>query len=262
MDFSIEKMPLSTRNLSFDQLGKSCQYNVRTWAVAQDVSKALIVLDDELIGDTFFTAAKALIAANEIEPFAIYSIGFDVDSFGDLHQKRAKFLTMQPVDLRAIGVKETGRGNDLLSFIKQTVVPSLFDSHPNLSEAPILAGYSLSGLFAMLAAHEEPSLFADIIAISPSLFIDRDILDKCTELLRSNEHMRLFLAAGALENDRMLTALDQHMHELVGQLGADLSLEFGSRISTTILESQTHASSQFAAVPMALKHLVGKNSDV
>ena len=250
-------MPLFASDSHFADTGEQNIFNVRRWIPFDNVSNAIVVLDHELIGEATISAAKAMLVGGEIAPIAIYSVGFDAERFGDLYRKRANYLTMEAVDLEALGLEKTGSGPKLLSFLEKRVLPTIASELPHLKVRPALAGYSLGGLFALKAAVQYPHLFGDISAFSPSLFLDSEAQAGLAALLSLDQTRRLFLAAGKLEEDRDQTGLKQHMFELVAEMGASLENDYGDRVVTRIIESETHFSLPFSTVPAMLRHLFG-----
>lgn len=254
LDQPIENIPLFSTELDPALVG-SDGYIIRRWVPCADVSQAMVVLDHELIGEALIGAARAMLVGGEIVPTAIYTVGFDTDQFGKLYRKRAEHLTMAPVDLGMLGIEKTGSGPKLLSFLQKRVLPTIALELPHLKARPALAGFSLSGLFALQAATQFPHLFGDISAFSPSLFLDSEVQAKLATLLSQDQSRRLFLAAGRLEEDRAQTGLKQHMYELVTEMGASLQTDYGDRVVTRILESETHFSLPFSIMPPMLRHL-------
>ena len=255
LDQTIETMPLFASDRALVVAAEPDLFTVHRWIPCDNVSQAMVVLDHELIGDVVIGAAQAMLVGGEIAPLAIYSVGFDTVFFGDLYRKRAEHLTMDTVDLKALGIEKTGSGPKLLSFLEKRLLPMIARELPHLDVPPALAGFSLSGLFALQAATNFPHLFGDISAFSPSLFLDREVQAGLATLLSQDPSRRLYLAAGKLEEDRAQTGLDHHMHELVAELGARLQADYGDRVIARILESETHFSVPFSTVPAMLRHL-------
>tara|TARA_R110002110_G_scaffold59928_15_gene169214 strand:- start:2150 stop:2941 length:792 start_codon:yes stop_codon:yes gene_type:complete len=257
LDKNIEYMPLFATSEVPPGGGQSDLFDLRRWIPSDNVSKAMVILDHELIGDTVIGAARAMLVGGEIAPVAIYSVGFRADRFGELYRKRADYLTMETADLAALGIEKTGGGPDLLAFLTNRVVPAIASDLPHLHDRPALAGFSLGGLFALRAAMQCPRLFGDVSAFSPSLFLAGDIKDALADLLSQDPSRRLFLAAGTLEDDRAQTGLQQPMYQMVARLGASLEADFGQRIVTSIVDGETHFSVPFSIVPAMLRHLFG-----
>ena len=257
MDQTIKYMPLLASDSLTVVAGDAHIFKLRCWIPGENVQRAMVVLDDELIGDAIIGTVQAMLVGGEIEPIAIYSVGFGADQFGDLYGKRAEYLTMEAADLGALGIEKTGGGPELLSYLTERVLPAIESELPHLKRRPALAGYSLGGLFVLQAATQFPHLFGDLSVFSPSLFLGNEVQADLDTLFSQEQSRRLFLAAGKLEQDRAQTGLKQHMYELVAELGERLEAVHGNRIATRIVESETHYSLPFSTMPAMLRHLCG-----
>ena len=87
--------------------------------------------------------------------------------------------------------------------IKEELLPWLVQTAAARTEQATLLGHSYSGLFACWLAMHRPQLFPNLVASSPSLWLDYRRLPKEAEALkRWHGPQRLFLGVGGLERVR------------------------------------------------------------
>ncbi len=252
----LENLLLPPTEISFRSHPGKLNYSVRRWLPSADVSHVIISLDDELIGDTMMGALKALTVGREIEPVAIYSVGFAAQKFGQLHLERGRRYTLAETDkLARVGLPATGEGHHLAAWLESDLLPIINKELPNKKTAPALAGYSLSGLFALQCAILHPGSYSKVAAISPSLFLAAELSEALRSALEKGSLRSIYLAAGGLEKDRELTGLSQNLFQLVENLGTQLCEVNSNSIRTDILAGHTHFSTPSAAAPFAFRHL-------
>ncbi|MBU3003100.1 alpha/beta hydrolase [Paraglaciecola arctica] len=104
---------------------------------------------------------------------------------------------------------KTGKANDYLSFIKQSVFPYI-EKHYRANDSRTFIGNSLGGLLGAYVLFTDPKMFNNYILGSPSVwFKDYDVLNIKTEP-NLNKH-KVFIAVGSNETPQ----LDSPSHDMV-----------------------------------------------
>jgi predicted alpha/beta superfamily hydrolase len=102
------------------------------------------------------------------------------------------------------GVQDvSGGGETFLGFLETRLIPHVDQRFRTEPRNRTIVGHSYGGLFAGYAALTKPALFSQAIMISPSLWYDNHFLFRHEKSRRrdlKNSALRLFLAAGSLEN--------------------------------------------------------------
>lgn len=218
--------------------------------IGLDPKACLLVLDDELIGELTIAGARALVISEEIAPLKIFTVGFCTEELSVLMGLRAKFLTFEQGCLNSLGLRETGRADELVKFIDEQALP-------RCETIPSLLGYSLSGSFALQAIAQGPTKFSNVAAISPSLWAEPRAETAAETALEINQEMLCHLAAGTGETDKAQTGQQLHMFEMVEALGSRLGSRFAGRVSTKLHEGETHFGTPFAAICDSLRAILG-----
>ncbi len=73
--------------------------------------------------------------------------------------------------------KYSGGGKDFLAFFKNELIPHINKNYPSNGDNT-LWGHSLSGMFAVYAMLNEPTLFKSFIAADPSIWWDKSLVAK------------------------------------------------------------------------------------
>jgi predicted alpha/beta superfamily hydrolase len=99
---------------------------------------------------------------------------------------------------------KTGGGGEFYKFIRQDLIPWVDREYRTDTARRILAGHSHGGLFCLYAMFQEPGLFRNYIASSPSFnFADYAISKLESEYAQEHIELlaQLFVSAGELEED-------------------------------------------------------------
>jgi len=161
----------------------------------------LVLLDAE--DEPQFTAAVANVAflANRgaIPDLLIVGVTNGKDRTHD--------LTPAATGSTAKDFKTAGGAHEFADFILDELLPRVRSHYRTLSTT-ILAGHSFGGLFAIDVAATRPSVFAGIVAMSPSLWWNDSTpaRDYATAIARSGTTTRLFATSGELEPPIDVTA--------------------------------------------------------
>jgi predicted alpha/beta superfamily hydrolase len=129
------------------------------------------------------------------------------------------------------GVAYGGGGAKFQSFLSEELRPFLEARYPLDPAKAILFGHSFGGLFAAHVLADSPSAFDGYVIASPSLWIDRQVLDRLSLAAKSDE-CRVFIAVGEQE--------ERWMRDGVNQLWADLPA--GIRAGKKVFAGEDHIS--------------------
>jgi enterochelin esterase-like enzyme len=164
--------------------------------------------------------------ANQKLP-AIYVLDGGYGMAGSIAQRMIGTGTMSPAYVVSVGYGEGGHDTDLLyrpateggvtyggggakfeAFLSEELRPFLEARYPLDPAKAILFGHSFSGLFAANVLADSPKAFEGYVIASPSMWIDRHVLDELSRDPR-NEGRRVFIAVGDQEEPRMLDGVNQ-----------------------------------------------------
>lgn len=245
----IRGLRLARCSISSARSARGISFNLKQIDIGDDPRAAVIVLDDELIGDLSIAAARALVIAGEIAPLKILTVGFGAEEINLLMSLRAKYFTFNKGCLNSIGLLNTGDGREMQGFLDEYVLPQ-FDVVPSL------LGYSLSGTFALQAVAQRAGRYRNVVAISPSLWAEPLAEIAVERALQMNSGMLCHLAAGTNEEDKAQTGEQLHMFEKVEELGSRLKDLYADRVSMKLYEGETHFGAPFAAICDSLRAVI------
>jgi predicted alpha/beta superfamily hydrolase len=120
----------------------------------------------------------------------------------------------------------SGKADKFTRFLSSDLIPYI-DSHYKTQPYRILAGWSLGGLFTVHTFFENPQLFSAYLAVSPSLWWDKDMYVKRTETILSSgkiSNKPLTVTVGTLEGgDIGRSVRDGFVRVMKEKLRQDLS---------------------------------------
>ena len=105
---------------------------------------------------------------------------------------------------------KTGGGGNFYKFIKQELIPLIDREYRTDPAKRILAGHSHGGLFTLFAMFQEPGLFSNYIASSPSLnFAEKAMFTLESDNAKKHKSLpaQIFLSVGDMEEDADTTDL-------------------------------------------------------
>ncbi|MDQ8187416.1 alpha/beta hydrolase-fold protein [Pelagicoccus sp. SDUM812002] len=108
---------------------------------------------------------------------------------------RSRDLSPQPYD----GEEDSGGGSRFLEFLLSEAFPEIQANIPADSEQRYLFGHSLGGLFSLYAYTKQPEAFQGIVAGSPFLAGQLELLEETAAGLPPRD-CRLFVVTGDLED--------------------------------------------------------------
>ena len=132
----------------------------------------------------------------------------------------------------------SGGAARFLEFIETELIPFVERSYRASSDRT-LVGHSYGGLFSLWTALTEPELFRRVLAVSPSIWYDDQLLLRMEERQRAAGGRlpeRLYMTAGDLENPVMAGDL----RTLAAQLRA--RGDSSAHLHAEVLEGETHNS--------------------
>ena len=109
--------------------------------------------------------------------------------------------TYAPVQSGNLRFPTSGKADEFTGFLSSELIPYI-DSNYMTQPYRILAGWSLGGLFTVHTFFENPDLFSAYLAISPSLWWDKDLYVALTDSILTNHKIlekKLTITAGTLE---------------------------------------------------------------
>jgi uncharacterized protein len=202
-----------THRLHSQVLGDDREINVWTppgYAAGDARHTVLYLLDGALDQDFGHIAGLGHLGALSATYDTLIIVGVQT-------RTRIRELTPPPSDPRYVSAfPQAGGSAQFRRFLREEVIPYV-EARYRVSPRRALIGESLAGLFVMDTLLNEPALFSDYIAVSPSLWWDdRALARQAPLLLNAHEasDRRLYLSiadeSGAMRDgvERMRTALD------------------------------------------------------
>jgi predicted alpha/beta superfamily hydrolase len=113
---------------------------------------------------------------------------------------------------------ESGGADDFLKFIQKELIPYLEEKYP-ITNYRTLIGHSYAGLFTTYTFLKEPALFANYLAIDPSLDWDDQLLLKEAQLPLKNKNY---------ENKALFMSMSGHLHMQDASITIDNVMEDSS----------------------------------
>ena len=112
----------------------------------------------------------------------------DIIVIGISHKDRVKDLTPTRNQIKqndgSVRFPTSGDGDKFLSFIKTELIPRL-ERRYRTAPYRVLGGHSLGGLFAIHSMISSPGLFKGILALSPSMQWDGEVINRRAEDISS-----------------------------------------------------------------------------
>jgi len=144
---------------------------------------------------------------------------------------------------------EYGHIKDFYNFLTRELIPSVQSSY-NCTAKRTIIGHSLGGLFVFYCLFRNEPVFANYIALSPALWIDRYRIyefNKLTHSLPAKTY--LYFSAGGLETINQILPGAYRMNEFLQE----------KKYSNLLLEYQVHPwETHNSQVPLSLKYVLPK----
>jgi hypothetical protein len=235
----------------------------------------LVLLDGDTMLLTATEAARTISISTlgALGPVAMVGLMRDTASWPEYFSTRFRDFT--PVEWtlpgpfaadNALAQHGTGGADALLAAIVDEIVPDV-RRRIRVDDGRIgVCGWSLSGLFAAYAWRERPDVFADLVAISPSLWWNgASMLDE-TIAARPSEHRVVITAGEHEEGDLERVWPRRFAHAEQRELAAMVTnaVRFGEMVAACGATSQTvvfggehHTTLVPASISRGLLHLYG-----
>ncbi len=171
-------------------------------------------------------------------------------SHGDM-----EFTKVEPLrnrDFRPRAVKErpgSGGGAAFLNFFENELIPFIDRTYRTDITDRGLLGHSASGVFAIYALEERPSLFQRIVAASPAFGSFSDELFSAEKLKNIKSPVRLDLSAGDEEvgDATSIAPQTRKFYELLSEI-KPANLEY----RLTVYKGENHNSVRLSSFPLGL----------
>lgn len=216
-----ETAPVSfgtTHRIASDVLGETRTLNVWLPPHADEAEEAYTVLyliDGGLEQDYPHIAGLAQLGVISWQYEPLIVVGIETG-------ERIHELTPAPADPRyAAEFPTSGGAADFRAYIADEVIPFIEATY-RVGDRRAVIGESLAGLFIVDTLLEQPDLFDDYIAVSPSLWWDdQAVADRAVDRLTASDHgdSRVYLTMGN-EGGTMQAGLDTVLAALDGVPGA------------------------------------------
>jgi len=152
-----------------------------------------------------------------------------------------------------------GGEEKLRAFLADVLLPDIARRHPVDARRTILLGHSFGGMFALGLFYARPTLFGQIVAISPSLWWqdhyllarERAFVARAQAGEIALSHRRVLLLAGGAESAQTV----QETRSLARRLDAALS-GLGLGVHYIELPDETHMSAPVAAATVVLRQVL------
>jgi predicted alpha/beta superfamily hydrolase len=190
-----------------------------------------------------------------VPPCLVIGLGYEDPVAADKASRRRYDLT--PNANGPITDVRYGGSAQYRSFIKTVVKPLIERSFIVDTAQSTLVGHSLGGLFALETALKEPTLFPNVLALSPSLWFDNHlVLQQWRAALKENAPFpRVVALAGDLE--QTITRGDYNMTRNVEFIGeAVTAAKRSDQIFTGVLVDTSHHTIQGSGLTFGLRKLL------
>lgn len=148
-----------------------------------------------------------------VGPVLVVGIGYPgAATLRNTIQLRGRDLTPTRSDM----LRRSGGADDFAGFLQNELMPWIGDRYPRAAQDLTYFGHSLGGLFGAYALITRPHLFDHVIASSPSLWWDGEVIFDL-ERVHARQSDRLagdiFFGIGSLETDEGRRAEATHLPE-------------------------------------------------
>ncbi|MFN2104204.1 MAG: alpha/beta hydrolase [Candidatus Promineifilaceae bacterium] len=226
----------------------------------------LFILDADAIFGMVTEMVRIMQLDQDIPQMLIVGIGYPTTVFGEIMalRQRDDTPTVQPEEEKWLSTtfgielqenrRYSGGAAQFLRFITQELIPFL-DGRLRIDLKDLaIAGWSYGGLFSLYALFQADSPFKRYMILSPSIAWDDRVILK-EERRYAGEHtdlpVKLFLAAGGNESERMVANLDELEQILRGRAYAGLDM------SVVFFDNETHLSVLPGALSRGIRAIYG-----
>ena len=231
--------------------------NTKVKSDTKETYPVLYVLDGENHFRSVVAIVERLVGSGVCPPMIVVGIP---------NTNRTRDLTPSVSENNSDGLKNTGGGEKLISFLEKELMPYIESSYPT-APYKILIGHSLGGLMVMQTLIHHTDLFNTYVSIDAALWWDNHkILKEAKLALEKNnyENKTLFLAiANRMEKGIDTTAVQSDTSEKTELIRYNLELihhlnqhpKNKLRFHYTYYEKESHSTVAFIAAYDALRFL-------
>ena len=191
----------------------------------------------------------------KLPPMIVVGIGYRTDSLA----RTLRLRDMTPDHDPSLRRSHAGRSSYLLRFIKEELMPFV-RQHYRTSPDAAYAGMAIGGVFGLYVLFHEPETFQRYLIASPSIWYDSTVLFKYEHEYARTHHdlpARVYLSAGGREETEAgFTRMATNVKKL-DELLANRHYP-GLRLTTQVLEGETHSSVFPAALNQGLRELYSR----
>jgi uncharacterized protein len=220
-------------------------YTISVWfppgyANTDKTYPAVYLMDGDIDLALASCIALGLMWGQELPELIIVGIGYDMQSYEEFGNKRARDYT----PTKSADEPNSGGAGDFLAFIHTDLIPFINANYRTDPTDRTISGYSHGGLFVLYSMLREPELFTRFCAGSPSLGWDEKILFRYEDELaqiRSSLPAKLYLSVGSLEGE-LVGLVEKFCARLKSRnyVGLDLT--------HAVLDNETHLSGEPASI--------------
>jgi predicted alpha/beta superfamily hydrolase len=164
-----------------------------------------------------------------------------------------------PLAIAADSFKISGQGDRFYEFIKSRVIPTIDSMYRTDKGNRTIAGHSLGGyfvLYSMLRQINEPTVFTNFVAASPSLYYHDKYLIKEIErnpaLQKNIENGKLYLTFGELETS-------ENRSDDFGKL-SDVLMDKAISVRTEVYKTLEHMDTAIPTFEDGIKLFISKRN--
>ena len=190
-----------------------------------------------------------------VPPCLIVGIAYADAEKADKADRRALDLTPSPNG--PSGGRRFGGGAEFRAFIATKIKPLIESEFEVDAAQSTLVGHSFGGLFVLDTAVQQPDLFANLLALSPSLWFDKNlVLEQMKEALKKGARFpQTVVLAG--DHEQRITRADYNMTRNVEILATHAAASGRSdRIFARVLEDTSHHTIQGPGYTFGLRKLL------
>lgn len=194
---------------------------------------------------------RELITKPEFSNKVSKTIFVGIGHIGDFHVLRRRDFILPTINNGdTAGLSSTyGQIENFYQFLKTELMPMINSSYNTDPNNNSILGHSLGGLFAFYCLFKNDTLFKNIYALSPSLWVDNYVIYKFNRLTQDSRNKKnLYFSCGGLEIfNRIKTGTNEMKLFLQKQNYPDLSYKY------EIHSGKTHNSQVESSLDIILK---------
>jgi predicted alpha/beta superfamily hydrolase len=223
--------------------------------IRADKPTPLYVLDGPSMFPIITGLTRMMQYGGSVPPCLVIGIGYEDDEAAEKNFQRAYDLT--PTKNGRLPNGRYGGAAEFRSFLNSEITPLIEKSFNIDPRQSTLIGHSLGGMFALQTAVVAPKSFANVLALSPSLWFDNDlVLNQIGHALATQAPLsRIVALAGDREQEISGAKFNMSRNvELLKQKAIAAKRE--SKVFATLLQDTTHHTIQGPGFAFGLRKLL------